>query len=175
MTATFCLAAIAQRLARPANTLALAALGDPGVQSLYLFDVGCQLSFLAIGALDLAGAAGLHSARQAFADDPDRLFGPAQPLDDLERQFESMVAHGLRRAGASVIDGVVASTVVWLAALPLVALRFHLVSPIGILLEHSPDPDHLRGTVARRALRLVLSAVWGPLGWPARLGRRGGC
>ena len=27
------------------------------------------------------------------------------------------------------------SAVVWLAALPLVALRFHLVSPIGVLLN----------------------------------------
>ena len=41
----------------------------------------------------------------------------------------------LRRAGDGLVDGVVASTVVWLAALPLVALRFHLVSPIGILLN----------------------------------------
>ena len=34
-----------------------------------------------------------------------------------------------------MVDGVVASTVIWLAALPLVAWRFHLVSPIGVLLN----------------------------------------
>ena len=51
MTTTFCSAAIAQRLARPANTLSLAALLTLGINPMYLFDVGCQLSFLAIGAL----------------------------------------------------------------------------------------------------------------------------
>ena len=51
MTITFCSAAIAQRLARPANTLSLAALLTLGINPMYLFDVGCQLSFLAIGAL----------------------------------------------------------------------------------------------------------------------------
>ena len=51
MTVTFCLAAIAHRLDRPANTLALAALGTLAVNPVFLFDVGCQLSFLAIGSL----------------------------------------------------------------------------------------------------------------------------
>ena len=51
MTATFCLAAISGRRHRPANTLALAALGTLAINPSYLFDVGCQLSFLAIGAL----------------------------------------------------------------------------------------------------------------------------
>ena len=51
MTATFCLASISRRLSRPANTLALAALGTLAINPSYLFDVGCQLSFLAIGAL----------------------------------------------------------------------------------------------------------------------------
>src|SRR5439155_12822770 len=51
MTSTFCLAAIAQRMDRPANTLALAALATMGINPTFLFDIGCQLSFLAIGTL----------------------------------------------------------------------------------------------------------------------------
>ncbi len=51
MTCAFCLAAITQRLERPANTFALAALATLAVNPAYLFDVGCQLSFLAIGTL----------------------------------------------------------------------------------------------------------------------------
>jgi beta-lactamase superfamily II metal-dependent hydrolase/pimeloyl-ACP methyl ester carboxylesterase len=34
-----------------------------------------------------------------------------------------------------LFDGIIASAIVWLAALPLVALRFHIISPIGILLN----------------------------------------
>ena len=51
MTATFCLASIVGRRERPANTLSLAAIGALAVNPTYLFDVGCQLSFLAIGSL----------------------------------------------------------------------------------------------------------------------------
>ena len=51
MTITFCSAALTQRHARPANTLALAALLTLGINPTFLFDVGCQLSFLAIAAL----------------------------------------------------------------------------------------------------------------------------
>ena len=48
MTVTFCLAAILERSTRPANTLALAALATLAFNPVNLFDIGCQLSFLAI-------------------------------------------------------------------------------------------------------------------------------
>ena len=67
--------------------------------------------------------------------------------------------------GASLADGIVASAVVWLAALPLVALRFHLVSPIGILLN-IPLIPLTSAAMLLGGLSLVLSAAWGPLGGP---------
>jgi competence protein ComEC len=166
MTVTFCLAAIADRTARPANTLALAALGTLAFNPVYLFDVGCQLSFLAIAALfwlvPLA-CARVWSKGQAVRD---RLYGPRSPLDELERRLEPWWRTRLRRIGARLIDGVVASTVVWMAALPLVALRFHIISPIGILLNIPLIPI-TSAALLFGGLGLGLSAVWGPLGGPA--------
>ena len=70
-----------------------------------------------------------------------------------------------------MVDGVVASTVVWLAALPLVALRFHLVSPIGILLN-IPLIPLTSAALLLGGLGLAFAAVWGPLGASSGLGRR---
>ena len=55
------------------------------------------------------------------------------------------------------------STVVWLAAMPLVALRFHIISPIGILLNIPLIPI-TSAALLFGGLGLGLSAVWGPLG-----------
>ena len=57
----------------------------------------------------------------------------------------------------------IGSTVVWLAALPLVASRFHIVSLIGILLN-IPLIPLTTAAMLLSGLGLVLSAVWGPLG-----------
>ena len=67
--------------------------------------------------------------------------------------------------GASLIDGLVTSAVVLLAALPLVALRFHLVSPIGVLLN-IPLIPFTTAALLLGGLGLVLSTIWGPLGAP---------
>ena len=165
MTTTFCSAAIAQRLARPANTLSLAALLTLAINPMYLFDVGCQLSFLAIGALVWLVSPACALVRSILETIRARFFGPRSALDDLERLFEPRWRKALRRVGTSTFDGVVASTVVWLAALPLVAFRFHLVSPIGILLN-IPLIPLTSAAMLLGGLSLVLSAAWGPLGSP---------
>ena len=165
MTTTFCSAAIAQRLARPANTLSLAALLTLGINPMYLFDVGCQLSFLAIGALVWLVSPACALVRHILETIRRRFFGPRSALDDLERLFEPWWRKAMRRVGTRVVDGVVASTVVWLAALPLVAFRFHLVSPIGILLNIPLIPI-TSAAMLLGGLSLVLSAAWGPLGGP---------
>ena len=72
----------------------------------------------------------------------------------------------MRRFSAVLVQGVIVSLVVWLVALPLVALRFHLVSPIGILLNIPLIPLTSLALLAA-GLTLGLSAVWGPLGVPA--------
>ena len=76
------------------------------------------------------------------------------------------------RAGLVLIDGLVASAVVWLAALPLVAMRFHLVSPIGVLLN-IPLIPFTTAAMMLGGLGLVLSIVWGPLGGPFAWGAAG--
>ena len=62
-----------------------------------------------------------------------------------------------------MFQGVVASSVVWLAALPLVALRFHLVSPIGIILNIPLIPITSLALLLG-ASGLGLALVWPPLG-----------
>jgi competence protein ComEC len=165
MTTTFCLAAIAQRLARPANTLSLAALLTLGINPMYLFDVGCQLSFLAIGTLVWLVSPACALMRRILEKLRARFFGLRSALDDLERLFEPRWRKALRRLGKSLFDGIVASAVVWLAALPLVAFRFHLVSPIGILLN-IPLIPLTSAAMLLGGLSLVLSVAWGPLGSP---------
>jgi competence protein ComEC len=169
MTATFCLAAISRRLNRPANTLALAALGTLAVNPSYLFDVGCQLSFLAIGALIWLVPPASASVRNIIGALRSRFLGPFAPLDELERGFEPHWRAVLRGAAFFVIDGLVASTVVWLAALPLVAMRFHLVSPIGVLLN-IPLIPLTTAAMLLGGLGLVCSTIWGPLGGPLAWG-----
>jgi len=165
MTATFCSAAIARRQVRPANTLSFAALWTLAINPVYLFDIGCQLSFLAIGALIWLVSPSCTLLRHIFETIRGRLFGPRSALDELERQLEPWWRRALRRAAASMADGVVASTVVWLAALPLVAFRFHLVSPIGIMLN-IPLIPLTTAALLLGGLSLLLSAAWGPLGSP---------
>ncbi len=94
-----------------------------------------------------------------------RFFGPRSALDDLERLFEPRWRKALRRVETSMFDGIVASAVVWLAALPLVAFRFHLVSPIGILLN-IPLIPLTSAAMLLGGLSLVVSVAWGPLGGP---------
>jgi competence protein ComEC len=166
MTSTFCLAAIAGRITRPANILALAALATLAVNPMYLFDVGCQLSFLAIAALAWLVPPACEAIRLMTGAIRDRALGPLSPLDEVERYYEPPWRKWIRANAARVVLGVVTSTVVWLAALPLVALRFHIVAPIGILLNIPLIPI-TSVALLLGGMGLGLSAVWGPLGIPA--------
>ncbi len=166
MTVTFCLAAIAGRMTRPANILALAALGTLAVNPAYLFDVGCQLSFLAIVALAWLVPPACEAMRLGAKAARNRLVGPPSPLDELERKLEPRWRTRLRTSAGRLIFGVITSTVVWLSALPLVAMTFHVVAPIGILLNIPLIPITSTALLLG-GLGLGLSAVWGPLGLPA--------
>ena len=92
MTVTFCLAAILERSTQPANTLALAALGTLAFNPVYLFDIGCQLSFLAIAVLFWLVSPACALVRTIGEAIRARLYGPFTPLDELERRFEPSVA-----------------------------------------------------------------------------------
>jgi competence protein ComEC len=155
MTVVGCVAGMVDRSVRPANALALAALATLALNPAYLFDVGCQLSFLAIAAI-------------VWGSGPVFVWWttPATPLDQLEQKFEPRWRRCLRGCGRWLAQMVVVSLVVWLVTLPLVALRFHMAAPIGIALNIPLIP---LTTVALLAsgLTLGLSALWSPLGTPA--------
>lgn len=163
MTCMVCVAGLSHRCARLPNMLALAALVTLALNPSDLFDVGCQLSFLAVAAIGrgvgpLGDLLAFHYYRLTF-----RVQGPDGALDALERKLEPWWRATPRRWGLRIWQGVVVSTVVWLAALPLVALRFHVVSPIGILLNVPLIPLTSLALVAA-GLTLALSALWPPLG-----------
>jgi competence protein ComEC len=166
MTLTFCLAAMAERKARPANTLTLAALVTLAVNPAYLFDIGCQLSFLAIGALFWLVRPALEFASWSYEAIRRPLFGARSALVETEHRFEPLWLTRLRHAGEALIKGVIVSAVVWLAALPLVAMRFHLVSPIAVVLN-IPLIPMTSAAMLLGGLALGLSSVWGPLGIPS--------
>jgi competence protein ComEC len=157
MTVTGCLAGLVDRTNRPANTLSAAALLTLGLNPAHLFDVGCQLSFIAIAAIIWGSGPAVAWLESRRGDDP---------LTVLERRFEPGWRRWVRKPGAWLAEGLVVSTVVWLAALPLVALRFHLVSPIGVALNVPLVPMTSLALLAS-GVSLALSAVWEPLGYPA--------
>ena len=86
-------------------------------------------------------------------------------LTTSKRQYEPAWRTAARRAGALLINGLVTSAVVFLAALPLVALRFHLVSPIGIFLN-IPLIPFTTAALLLGGVSLLLSTLWAPLGAP---------
>jgi competence protein ComEC len=173
MTIAICFAGLIDRCAHRANTLAMAALATLAVNPADLFDVGCQLSFLAVAALFWGVAPALRRLGIEVERDAPEVYafaGDAQeaidPLDALERRLEPWWMKLARRAWRMVVAGLVVSAVVWAVGLPLAALRFHLVSPVGILLNVPLIPLTSAALLAA-GLALVLSLAWGPLGIPA--------
>jgi competence protein ComEC len=154
MTVIACGAGVLDRSSRPANTLAMAAVATLVLNPAYLFDVGCQLSFLAIAAI-------VWGSTPAFA----WWTATPSPLEALQRNLDPPWRRLVRRAGRWLAQAVIVSLVVWLVTLPLVVLRFHMAAPIGIVLNLPLIP---LTTVALMAsgLTLGLSALWAPLGTP---------
>lgn len=157
MTLTYCLAGLICRRARPANTLAIAAVATLAWNPSDLFDVGCQLSFLAVGVI-VWGVPPLSAW----------LFPPPDPLTRVQRHFWPGWKRLVWRLARQGVGGLILSTAVWLAALPLVASRFHLVSPISILLNAPLVPITSLALLAS-GIALGLSAVGASVAAPAAL------
>ena len=121
MTLGVCLAGWCDCVTRPANLLAAAFIATLALNPANLFDVGGQLSFLAVAAI-------FWCLPGVVAWDQPEL----SPLDRLEREREPWWRMLGRLGWVSVRGGLRISCVVWLAAWPLVALRFHLLAPVGI-------------------------------------------
>lgn len=162
MVAAVCLATILDRQARASNTIALAAAITMAVNPAVLFSVGWQLSFLAVGVLALGVPPLLRRLEgRFFGADPD-----GDPLDELERRLEPRWRRAARRAAFWPLAALAASAAVSLATAPLVAWRFNVVAPIGILLNLPLIP--IAGiAVGSGGLALVLSAIGTPLAAPA--------
>ncbi len=154
MTVAVCLAGWRDRCIRPANLLAGAALATLAYNPADLFDVGCQLSFLAVGVILWLVPAVLEWDAPVLTR-----------LDVLERRLEPWWRMRRRMGFAYLRAGLIGSAVIWMAAWPLVALRFHLVSPIGILINIPLIPLTSLALLLS-GLTLGLTAIWSPLGAP---------
>jgi competence protein ComEC len=117
-------------LKRPAvamNTLALAAIAILAWNPSDLFDVGTQLSFLAVTGIILAGE--WRFTHPPKAEQPaDELF-PANgtPMEKLNGRIRSV--------GGWLLRGYAMMLGIWFLTLPLTGSQFHLVSPVGFLLN----------------------------------------
>jgi competence protein ComEC len=156
MTLTYSYAGLRYRQAQSGNTLALAGLMTLGLNPSFLFDIGCQLSFLAVAAI-VWGFIPLWGWMRKMEE--------PEALDALERSVEPRWKSALREVLWWAAEGLTMSTVVWLAAMPLVALAFHIVSPIGILLNVPLIPI-TSAALLLSGLDLGMSLIWLPLGWP---------
>ncbi len=104
------------------NVLAAAALAILSWNPVELFQIGSQLSFLAVATIYYFTRRGTR----ATADDPlDKLIAHSRPW--------------LVRAGRHLLnvtwEACVLGTLIWLVTLPLTMYRFHLVSPIAIVIN----------------------------------------
>ncbi len=87
---------------------------------------------------------------------------PSDAIEALKRTYQPRWRRRLDWALSWLGRGLLTSAVVWLAALPLVALRFHLVSPIGVLLN-IPLIPFTSLALLLGAGGMVVGAIWSPL------------
>ncbi len=149
-----CLGAAIGRRSPGVNALALAALLVMLFHPPELFRTGSQLSFLSTGVLVAVSGA---LPRRRAADDPiERLIDRSRPpwLRRLRR-----VAG---RAATATFEGAVGGAAVWAVTAPIVAARFHLVSPIALVLNPLVAPL-VAVAMAWGFLCLLAAAVSAPL------------
>jgi len=118
-----CIAAALGRRATAINGLAVAAVVVLACRPAEVFSAGAQLSFLSTAVL--VGVARLLP--------PHR--GPTDPIDRLIERSRTPVERLVRRCSWNAWTLFAAGAAVWLATLPLVAARFHVVSPVGLVLN----------------------------------------
>jgi competence protein ComEC len=118
-----CIAAAVGRRSPAINALAAAAIVVLLCHPPELFRTGTQLSFLSTAVL--IGASAALPARWPSAD----------PLDRLIERSRPPAVRWLRRQGWRAWDVFVTGAAVWAVTAPLVAARFHVVSPVGLVLN----------------------------------------
>ena len=123
-----------QRLTLPASTFALGWIAVLIVNPTDIFNIGCQLSFLAVAvlywgtrskALTLAFLAWVPIVSKRLVD------ADLQRLIDETRPLAVMYLIRLKRL---VVEVYLVNATVWLAVTPLVAGTMHVVSPVALLI-----------------------------------------
>jgi competence protein ComEC len=117
-----CLGAALGRRSLAANSLALAAILVLLWHPPELFRIGSQLSFLSTAVLIGASAALPRT-------------DPNDPIERLIERSRSPLERRLRRIGRQGLEMVITGAAVWAVTAPVVAARFHLVSPVGLVLN----------------------------------------
>ena len=133
----YCLARGLGRSPQAWNSLAAAGLITLGLRPSGLFDTGTQLSFLAVASLIAAWPLFSGNAFSGIAEagsSATRHHG-RDPLEQLILLSQPIWLRAVRAAGIRLGQLLLISTIVWLVSLPLVAYRFHLIAPIGIVLN----------------------------------------
>lgn len=122
LVVAFCAARLAGRRGSIYNTLALAALFLLIWNPTVLFQTGPQLSFLAVATIAAFGPLLMLPATE----------DPVRQLILRSRPWPWRIVRGFwERVGQLIM----VTTLIWLAAVPLLVHRFHLVSPIALLLN----------------------------------------
>ncbi|MDX2038237.1 MAG: ComEC/Rec2 family competence protein [Isosphaeraceae bacterium] len=127
MTILACLAGLRRREVDRVQVFVLAWLLTVAFDPANVFDTGCLLSFLAVGSI-------VWAAPRIVAAVEGRFLAGDALVEDM--RFPVVLLHRLVLGPLrGVLEGLVVSLVVWSICWPLVAHRFHMSSPLGILLN----------------------------------------
>ena len=142
------LAVVIDRRSSAINALAVAAIVLLAWRPADVMSAGAQLSFLSTAVL--VGVAGLVPPPRSRTDPIERLIERSRPW----------AVRWLCNAGRQTLILLVAGVAVWAATAPLVAARFQMVSPLGIVLNVVLSP--LVAAAMACGFVCLLVAPWAP-------------
>lgn len=124
-----------RRAAFPANSLAVSALVITGMNPEALFDVGTQLSFLAVGVIFWLTSLGrFNEAEPDVASTTDSV-NPIQQSRDVLNALRYPWLTPLKKAGQKIGFLWLVSGSIWLISTPLVVSVFNVISPAGLAIN----------------------------------------
>lgn len=144
----FCLSRLLGRLQSTFNILAAAAIIVLAINPSELFSLGSQLSFLAVTAIAFGRDLIFH-----------RL---TDPLERLIRSTRPPMVRAFYSGGELIRATFMVSFLVWIISIPIVAATFHVIAPIGLLVNPIlllPISVALYGGLAMFALGGLFSTV----------------
>jgi len=122
LVTAFCLARLSARRVSGFNALAAAAVAVIAENPATIFQAGTQLSFLAVATIYLVSP---------YLATP----GPPDPLMRLIEQTRPWYVRWRRGFALGAGNLLLIGAAIWLVTLPLTAYRYHLISPIALLLN----------------------------------------